>query len=262
MTHLKKKPKHQSRWMKRLVIVSVASGCSVIFFTSSASGLNIKRIFLRYLSSLSGYAQEYVLGVLGDKATEFYTELWQKHGEVITKNLPRKVLKRTVDKVLKGDVGQTTEDRQENAENDNTHPGSRVDKESEIKFTNRDQSRSYTSIYLDKEAKTTSEQAKQALVEQTQEIAASISAINDAAQSKDVTQDVMKELVRLQASQSVILATMRLETFNQREAAYHMNAQLLNISESLDEMNRAGRTPGDLSIVSNSVAAASINAAP
>ena len=78
-------------------------------------------------------------------------------------------------------------------------------------------------------------------LETTNSTLISIGSEAEAAQSLDVTQDVMKTLVRMMASQSTLMGAMRTDAVNSRIERQFTNLNLVNASRTLDESRKAER---------------------
>ncbi len=75
-------------------------------------------------------------------------------------------------------------------------------------------------------------------IETVEDIAEAVEDAVTAAQGSSVTQDVMKELVNIQASQTALISQIRLEMLRQRIDTAHANKNLVNVSRTLDQIRR------------------------
>lgn len=232
-------------------VATTAAVSLALYLTLTASpakaltmNFNLNQLLNKFVTQLYSHVLS-VGGVSwGDFVKGFFTSFTGEIASYLTDELTE-----VIQKVAPGALGpKATEARQKVKEQvlKSEKPVDRfgLDRSSAAEYAARETDRLNTMLQIDSVLSTKGQEATKKAIEDTQATIQDIANTAEAAQGLNVTQDVMKSLVSVQARQSELIGQLRSEQLRSRIDTQYTNLNLANISRSLDEISRSSRLEG------------------
>lgn len=238
------KKSSQRRQVATTTLVSLALWLTLTTTPAKALTINLNQLLGKFATQLYSH----VLSVGGVSWGDFIKGFFFSFAGEITNYLTDE-LTEAIQKVAPGVLGpKATEVRQKVKQQvlNSQKPVDRfgLDRSTAAEYAARETDRLNTMMQVDSVLSTQGQTATEKAIEDTQATIESIAETAEFAQGLNVTQDVMKSLVSVQAQQSELIGQLRTEQLRSRIDAQYTNLNLANISRSLDEISRKDRVEG------------------